>query len=98
MHDDVDLTDLDRFAEGFPYHVFDALRRESPVWFHPATPHSPGGEGFWVLSRYADIVDAAADGQTFSSETGGARAGGGTTLEDMPAGRPGPRSSLSLTV
>jgi cytochrome P450 len=86
MHDDVDLTDLDRFAEGFPYHVFDALRRESPVWFHPATPHSPGGEGFWVLSRYADIVDAAADGQTFSSETGGARAGGGTTLEDMPAG------------
>jgi len=86
MHHDVDLTDLDRFAEGFPYHVFDALRRESPVWFHPATVHSPGGEGFWVISRYADIVDAAADAETFSSETGGAREGGGTTLEDMPAG------------
>ncbi|MBV9088559.1 MAG: cytochrome P450 [Mycobacteriaceae bacterium] len=86
MHDDIDLTDLDRFAGGFPYHVFDALRQQSPVWFHPPTPHSPGGEGFWVLSRYADIVDAAADAQTFSSETGGARAGGGTTLEDMPLG------------
>jgi len=83
VHDDIDLTDLDRFAAGFPYHVFDALRRDSPVWFHPPTPHSPDGEGFWVLSRYAQIVDAAADAATFSSETGGDREGGGTTLEDM---------------
>ena len=86
VHDDIDLTDLDRFAQGFPHHVFDALRNESPVWFHPPTPHTPGGEGFWVLSRYADIVDAAADPATFSSETGGDREGGGTTLEDMAAG------------
>ena len=85
MHGDIDLTDLDRFALGFPHHVFDELRRESPVWFHPPTAHTPGGEGFWVLSRYADIVDAAADAETFSSETGGDRGGGGTTLEDMPA-------------
>ncbi|MDT5091220.1 MAG: hypothetical protein QOH60_583 [Mycobacterium sp.] len=83
MHDDIDLTDLDRFATGFPHRVFDELRRESPVWFHPATQHSPGGEGFWVLSRYADVVDAAADATTYSSETGGDREGGGTTLEDM---------------
>lgn len=86
MHDDVDLTDLDRFTTGFPHHVFDVLRRESPVWFHPATPHTPGGEGFWVLSRYADIIAAATDSDTFSSETGGDREGGGTTLEDMPLG------------
>ncbi|RAV03244.1 cytochrome P450 [Mycolicibacter senuensis] len=86
MHDDVDLTDLDRFTAGFPHHVFDVLRRESPVWFHPATAHCPGGEGFWVFSRYADIVAAATDNETFSSETGGARDGGGTTLEDMPRG------------
>ncbi|ORA82596.1 cytochrome [Mycolicibacter kumamotonensis] len=86
MHDDIDLTDLDRFTSGFPHHVFDVLRRESPVWFHPATAHSPGGEGFWVLSRYADIVAAATDAETFSSESGGGRDGGGTTLEDMPLG------------
>lgn len=86
MHDDIDLTDLDRFTSGFPHHVFDVLRRESPVWFHPATAHSPGGEGFWVLSRYADIVAAATDAETFSSESGGGRDGGGTTLEDMPRG------------
>ncbi|GAY17971.1 cytochrome P450 [Mycobacterium sp. shizuoka-1] len=86
MHDDVDLTDLNRFTTGFPHHVFDELRRESPVWFHPPTAHTPGGEGFWVLSRYADIVAAATDNETFSSETGGNRDGGGTTLEDMPMG------------
>ena len=45
MHDDIDLTDLDRFAVGFPHHVFDELRQLSPVWFHPPTVHTPGGEG-----------------------------------------------------
>jgi cytochrome P450 len=83
VHDDIDLTDLDRFAAGFPHHVFDELRRSTPVWFHPPTRHTPGGEGFWVFSRYADIVNAAADATTFSSETGGDREAGGTTLEDM---------------
>lgn len=83
---DVDLTDLDRFTTGFPFEVFDVLRRDAPVWWHPPTPHSPGGEGFWVLSRHGDIVAAAADSETFSSETGGDRQGGGTTLEDMPMG------------
>ena len=82
--DDIDLADLDQFTAGFPYRAFDVLRREAPVWWHPPTAHTPGGEGFWVLSRYADIVAAAADAETFSSETGGDRAGGGTTLEDMP--------------
>lgn len=86
MHDDIDLTDLDRFTTGFPHHVFDVLRRESPAWFHPPTAHTPGAEGFWVLSRYADIIAAATDSDTFSSETGGDREGGGTTLEDMPSG------------
>ena len=91
MHDeiglpDIDLTDLDRFTAGFPHRVFDVLRRDAPAWFHPATAHTPGGEGFWVLSRYADIVAAATDDATFSSETGGDRDGGGTTLEDMPMG------------
>ena len=84
MHEDIDLTDLDRFTAGFPHHVFDELRRESLFCFHPPNEHPPGCGGFWVLSRYADIVAAAADTETFSSESGGERSGGGTTLEDMP--------------
>jgi len=82
----IDLTDLDRFADGFPHAVFTALRREAPVWFHPPTAHTPGGEGFWVLSRYAEVQAAAADAATFSSATGGGRDGGGTLIEDLPLG------------
>ena len=81
---EIDLTDLDRFTTGFPFEVFDVLRRDAPVWWHPPTAHTPGGEGFWVLGRHADVVAAAADSETFTSETGGERVGGGTTLEDMP--------------
>jgi cytochrome P450 len=83
--EDIDLTDLDRFAAGFPHAVFAFLRAAAPVWFHPPTPRTPGGEGFWVLSRYADIETAASDGTTFSSAGGGTRAGGGTLIEDLPA-------------
>jgi cytochrome P450 len=83
---DVDLTDLDRFARGFPHEDFTRLRREAPVWFHPPTPHTPGGEGFWVVSRHADVVAVAADARTYSSERGGAREGGGTLIEDLPSG------------
>ncbi len=86
MIDAFDLTDLDNFVDGFPHHVFDRLRADAPVHFHPPTPNTPGGEGFWVLSRYSDIVAAANDPGTFSSEGGGERMGGGTTLEDMPRG------------
>jgi cytochrome P450 len=81
---DIDLTDLERFTSGFPYAVFDVLRREAPVWFHEPTEHTPDGEGFWVLSCYRDIVRAASDAALFSSQTGGPRDGGGTLIEDLP--------------
>jgi cytochrome P450 len=84
--DAVDLCDLDLFARGFPHDVFAELREHRPVWFHPATPNVPGGEGFWVLSRYDDVAAAAADAMTFSSVTGGPRDGGGTLIEDLPMG------------
>ena len=84
--DDVDLTDLDRFASGFPHELFTSLRRAAPVWFHPPTPHTPDGEGFWVLSRYTDIAAVASDAETFSSASGGTRDGGGTIIEDLPLG------------
>lgn len=83
---DVDLTDLDRFTHGFPHDLFTRLRRDAPVWFHPATAHTPGGEGFWVLTRHADVLAAGGDVATFSSETGGGRSGGGTLIEDLPSG------------
>ncbi len=82
----IDLTDLDGFTDGFPHGVFARLRRVAPVWWHEPTSHTPGGEGFWVLSRHADVSAAAGDSATFSSEGGGGRDGGGTLIEDLPAG------------
>lgn len=82
--DGFDLTDLDRFAAGFPHHVFTRLRRESPVLLHPPGV-SKDREPFWVLSRHADIVRAAAD-PVFSSRGGGGRAHGGTHIDDLPRG------------
>jgi len=83
---DVDLTDLDRFAVGFPDQVFTRLRAEAPVWWHPPTPHTPDGVGFWVLSSYDAIMAAVSDATLFSSERAPGVAGGGTILEDLPYG------------
>ena len=84
---DIDLTDLDRFVDGFPHEVFAFLRREAPVWFHPPTVHTPGGEGFWVVSTHADCLAAAADAVTFSSDTGPAgTAPGAPSSRTCPAG------------
>jgi cytochrome P450 len=63
----VDLTDLDMWARGVPYHEFARLRRESPVaWHDEAAPNS----GFWSVTGYQDIVTASRDVATFSSARG----------------------------
>jgi cytochrome P450 len=83
----VDLTDLDRFADGFPHDLFTVLRREAPVWRQEPTEHTPDGEGFWVITRHADLLRVVRDPATFSSDTGPGRDGaGGTILEDLAAG------------
>jgi len=79
-----DLTDLDNFRDGFPHEFFTRLRAETPVHWHEPSDHTPDGEGFWVLSRHADVVEAFRDPRTFSSETGGTRPHGGTFLADLP--------------
>ncbi|MBS1837450.1 MAG: cytochrome P450, partial [Actinobacteria bacterium] len=87
--DAVDLCDLSLFVNGFPHEVFAHLRRERPVWFHPSTPNVAGDDGFWVLSRHAEVAAAAADGATFSSRSGPGRDGGGTLIGDLPEGYTG---------
>ena len=82
-----DLTDQARFSSGFPHQVFARLRRDAPVLFQPPG-QSSDGEGFWVLSRHADIRDAAAD-PAFSSRGGGGRPSGGTHIDDARPELPG---------
>jgi cytochrome P450 len=69
---DIDLTDGNTFAQGFPHEVFATLRRESPVHWQEFPPellidHDPG---FWVLSRHADVQAANRDAELFCSYDG----------------------------
>jgi cytochrome P450 len=80
---EIDLTDLDNFARGFPHHLFEIHRHEAPVWWHEPTEHTPDGEGFWSVATYAETVEVLLDADTYSSERGGARSHGGTLLQDL---------------
>jgi cholest-4-en-3-one 26-monooxygenase len=60
---DIDLLDRDIFTKGVPHEWFTFLRKEAPVYFHP----EPGGPGFWVITKYDDVVTVGRDGATFSS-------------------------------
>lgn len=83
---DPDLTDLDRFADGPPHADYRWLRDESPLHRHEPTEHTPDGEGYWSLTRHEDVAWAARQPDLFSSAGGGDRDGGGTLIEDLPAG------------
>jgi cholest-4-en-3-one 26-monooxygenase len=60
---DIDLLDRDRFTRGVPHEWFTFLRKEAPVYRHP----EPGGPGFWVVTKHADVVAVGRDAETFSS-------------------------------
>lgn len=81
---EVDLTDLDVFANGFPHDVFRLHRKVAPVWWHRPTTHTPDGEGFWSVACYDEVLAVLNDPVTFSSETGGDRPYGGTVIQDLP--------------
>jgi cytochrome P450 len=63
--DEVDLADLDGFADLRGFAQLDTLRREDPVHWNPEpTPN----HGFWAVTRYADIWTVDKDPETFTSE------------------------------
>ncbi|MBT6277339.1 MAG: cytochrome P450 [Chromatiales bacterium] len=78
----VDLSDGQSFASGFPHDFFESLRRSDEPYWHPPTAKTPDGEGFWVVSRYDHIAALLRDPKTFSSDKGGDRTAGGTALKD----------------
>lgn len=64
---DVTLADLDLFANGAPWSVFEDLRREDPIhWNVEPEPNA----GFWSVVRYHDIVDVLRNTELFSSQVG----------------------------
>ncbi|MGH3960271.1 MAG: cytochrome P450, partial [Mycobacterium sp.] len=80
----IDFTDLDNFANGFPHELFAIHRRVAPVFWHEPTEHTPDGEGFWSVATHAEAFAVLRDPETYSSVTGGERPYGGTVLQDLP--------------
>ena len=61
--DEVDLSDVDRFARDEAWAQFDTLRREAPVHWNPERD----GSGFWSVTRHADVCAVDKDPATFTS-------------------------------
>jgi cholest-4-en-3-one 26-monooxygenase len=64
---DIDLLDPDVFREGRHHEMFEVLRREDPVYFHPE-PHGPG---FWCITRHDDLITVNRDHEVFSTAAQG---------------------------
>ncbi|MCW2587056.1 MAG: Steroid C27-monooxygenase [Frankiales bacterium] len=67
---DIDLIDPDTFADGLPLEQFAAMRESAPVFWHD----QPGswGDGFWVVTRHADVQEVSRTPEVFSSYERGA--------------------------
>ncbi|MFP3899923.1 MAG: cytochrome P450 [Acidimicrobiia bacterium] len=85
----IDLLDRDRFTRGVPHDWFTWLRANDPVHHHP----EPGGPGFWVITRYDDVVAANRDATSFSSDQSH---GGVVGLEGPTAAPPGTEAAGNL--
>jgi cholest-4-en-3-one 26-monooxygenase len=64
--DEIDLL-ADTWEREVPHEMFATLRRHDPVHWHP----EPDGEGFWAITKHADVLAISRDNDTFSSELGG---------------------------
>ena len=84
----VDVASPRVYAEGVPHETLAALRSYDPVHWHPW----PGTrDGFWLLTKHADVLAVGKDPQTFSSQVGH------IALEDREADALAARQSLIET-
>ncbi len=63
---DIDFYNPDTFVDAVPYDVFKQLRREDPVHWNPQKE----GTGFWVVTRYDDVIATSVDYKSFASGHG----------------------------
>lgn len=60
----IDVYDPDQYVEAVPHDKFTRLRAEAPVYKHH-DPEQP--EGYWALTRHADVVFVSRNPEIFSS-------------------------------
>jgi cholest-4-en-3-one 26-monooxygenase len=64
---DVDVASPKVYAQGVPHEELAAIRRHDPVHWHPW----PGTrDGFWLISKHADVIAVGKDPRLFSSQVG----------------------------
>jgi len=64
-----DFTDPDLYSRRLPMDEFAELRRAAPVWWSPK-PRGVGGfddEGYWVVTKHADVVTVSRDSDNYST-------------------------------
>ncbi|QRP43964.1 cytochrome P450 [Amycolatopsis sp. FDAARGOS 1241] len=64
-----DFTDPDLYANRLPLEEFAELRRTAPVWWNPQRPNTAGfgDDGYWVVTRHADVKEVSRDSELYSS-------------------------------
>ena len=64
-----DFTDPDLYAQRVPNQELAELRRTAPVWWNPQPPGTGGfdDQGYWVVTRHADVVTVSRDHDTYST-------------------------------
>jgi cholest-4-en-3-one 26-monooxygenase len=65
-----DFTDPDLYVSRVPAEEFAELRRTAPVWWN-AQPRGASGfddEGYWVVSKHADVLEVSRGSEVYSSE------------------------------
>jgi cytochrome P450 len=81
--DEINLADTDLYTKRDAHLVWQTLRAERPVFWQKLD----GGQGFWAVTRRADVHRVLSDYETFSSE-------GGTAIAMLDA--PDPAAGIMM--
>lgn len=73
-----EINFLDFKLQNCPYHAYEMLRNEAPVWIDPIT-------GFYVITRFEDIRKLLLDTKNFSNDMRGGQGGSREQLDSERA-------------
>ncbi len=79
LAEEINIGRHDAFVDHVPHDLFTRLRQEAPVFLHPQAEDDQPVDGYWVISRHADVVRANRQWENFSSGLKGA-----IMVEDRP--------------
>jgi len=65
-----DFTDTDMYVTRVPTEELAELRRTAPVWWNAQPPGASGfdDEGYWVVTRHADVLEVSRRSDIYSSQ------------------------------